>query len=248
MTDQTGHDTEAAARAADLRLQAAVDRHSGWHLEYDIALIRADRKRLLARIAELELVPRCGATTPSVFENAPPLGPCILNHGHAGMHQEAHAGIPPIPGAQWTERNDPLAVERAHNVELKRQYEHTLTMLGESNEHRAALKRRVAELESAAARKERLLVRLEQQRDEQSKRRGAAEKRAAELEGERDEARQVARQAATALTTSCRELDGEDDLWVLLAAWSDYSGDPLPDWLGTAGESATPQGGEASPA
>lgn len=43
-----------AAGKASAELQAALDRHAGWQLEYDIALIVADRQRLLARIAELE--------------------------------------------------------------------------------------------------------------------------------------------------------------------------------------------------
>lgn len=57
MDDTTAADqaTEAkrAAHAA-LALQAAIDRHAGWQLQYDMTLVIADRKRLLERIAELE--------------------------------------------------------------------------------------------------------------------------------------------------------------------------------------------------
>ncbi len=42
------------ADKATLRLEAAIQRHAGWQLEYDFALVVRDRKRLLARIAELE--------------------------------------------------------------------------------------------------------------------------------------------------------------------------------------------------
>jgi hypothetical protein len=56
---------------------------------------------------ELDRVPRCGATTPSVFNNAPPLGPCILNHSHGGMHEESGPpGFPFSPGARWIEHDD----------------------------------------------------------------------------------------------------------------------------------------------
>jgi hypothetical protein len=56
---------------------------------------------------ELNRAPRCGATTPSVFDNAPPLGPCILNHGHEGMHEESRpTGFPFSPGARWIEHYD----------------------------------------------------------------------------------------------------------------------------------------------
>lgn len=42
------------ADAANLRVEAAIQRHAGWQLEYDFAILVRDRKRLLARIAELE--------------------------------------------------------------------------------------------------------------------------------------------------------------------------------------------------
>lgn len=45
MTHDAGH--------ASARLQAALDRHAGWQLEYDIALIVADRKQLLDQIKQL---------------------------------------------------------------------------------------------------------------------------------------------------------------------------------------------------
>jgi uncharacterized protein (DUF3084 family) len=41
------------AGQASAALQAALDRHTGWQLEYDIALIAADRKRLLDEINQL---------------------------------------------------------------------------------------------------------------------------------------------------------------------------------------------------
>lgn len=43
-----------AAHKASAALQAALDRHAGWQLEYDIALVVNDRRRLVARIAHLE--------------------------------------------------------------------------------------------------------------------------------------------------------------------------------------------------
>lgn len=52
----------------------------------------------------LERAPRCGDTIPGTFGGT--LGPCILAHGHGGMHEEADSMVEgvfgPIPGARWT--------------------------------------------------------------------------------------------------------------------------------------------------
>ena len=42
------------AAAATARLEAAIQRHAGWQLEYEFGIVIRDRKRLLARIAGLE--------------------------------------------------------------------------------------------------------------------------------------------------------------------------------------------------
>lgn len=111
-----------ALGVADLRelLKRDVDaRRDGEQLAEACARYRHERDEARVRVAELELVPRCGAMTASAFINAEPLGPCILDHGHGGMHQEASRGMPPVPGAQWTERNGPLAVAHARIRELE---------------------------------------------------------------------------------------------------------------------------------
>lgn len=41
------------ADAANARLEAAIQRHAGWQLEYDFGIVIRDRKRLLAEIDRL---------------------------------------------------------------------------------------------------------------------------------------------------------------------------------------------------
>lgn len=80
----------------------------------------AEVDRLTAELAKAQRTPRCGAMTPSAFINANALGPCILDHGHGGMHEEASpVEWPGHPVARWTERNDPLAVANARIRELE---------------------------------------------------------------------------------------------------------------------------------
>jgi hypothetical protein len=57
--------------------------------------------RLRARITELERKPRCGRTDSGAFEGST-LGPCMLEHGHPGMHEEGSpTGFPVLHGARW---------------------------------------------------------------------------------------------------------------------------------------------------
>lgn len=55
--------------------------------------------------APAERKPRCGAMTPNPFKGEPPVGPCMLEHGHPGMHEESGRILPgylaPVPGARW---------------------------------------------------------------------------------------------------------------------------------------------------
>lgn len=156
MTDTTPAD-EAAARVVaflpqltDLRDESAHAQMGAAMLVSDMCTVLADRDSLAARVAELELVPRCGATTASGFLGADPLGPCILDHGHGGMHQEASTGVPPLPGARWTERNDPLAVAHARIRELEQTADTIAAQRGEQRARADKAERRVAELEGKA--------------------------------------------------------------------------------------------------
>lgn len=118
-------ETETEADQAATRIRAALaDIAQGRKttlIPADARIVLEDRDRLAGRVTVLERGPRCGATAPSVFENVTePLGPCILDHGHAGMHQEGSPpGFPLHPGARWTEHNDPLAVAHARIRELE---------------------------------------------------------------------------------------------------------------------------------
>ncbi len=108
-------------RLKDAAAQRASDELT--HLEQAVeaeAVLRAEVGRLTTELAKAQRTPRCGAMTPNAFINAEPLGPCILGHGHGGMHEEASpAGWPGHPGASWTERNDPLAVANARIRDLE---------------------------------------------------------------------------------------------------------------------------------
>lgn len=88
---------------------------AGLIAEHHRGELLAELGRLRSELANAQSVPRCGATTPSVFINEPPIGPCIFDHGHDGMHQApSPVEWPGYPGARWT--NTPAAPAPASRV------------------------------------------------------------------------------------------------------------------------------------
>lgn len=85
--------------------------------------------RLRARITELERKPRCGRTDPGAFEGSV-LGPCMLEHGHPGMHEEGSpTGFPVLHGARWgcVDQDDEQQL-RQQIHELEAECEHARTV------------------------------------------------------------------------------------------------------------------------
>lgn len=75
----------------------------------DIKRYQADHDGLLTEVQrltdELARKPRCGRTDEGAFGGT--LGPCMLEHGHGGMHQESNPPEWPLhPGARWSASSD----------------------------------------------------------------------------------------------------------------------------------------------
>lgn len=114
-------------REAEIRADDERDHANGQILKRRPRSAIVQRRELLGYVDELRaqvVRPRCGASAASVFDHAASIGPCILEHGHGGMHEAAGPAGPPFTrGAQWIENNDALARAYAEADRLRDAFE-----------------------------------------------------------------------------------------------------------------------------
>jgi hypothetical protein len=102
----------------DLGYELAVQLVPAGQLRTAVLEERKELDRLRGRVQELERKPRCGRTDPGPLPGST-FGPCMLEHGHPGMHEEGSpTGFPVLHGARWApvDQDDDVAAVRALNT------------------------------------------------------------------------------------------------------------------------------------